>query len=497
LNAWNNGAWSSSAASNFPEWVQVDFGANKTINEIHVFTLQDNWAGSIEPTTAMTFTLYGLTGYQVQYWNGSSWVTVPGGSVTGNNKIWKKFEFSPITTSKIRVLTEAAPDGISRVTEIEAYGPADTSGSGNGIHWLVSDHLGTPRIIFDQSGDLANVKRHDYAPFGEELITAGGRGFDPAYGGGDRVRQQFTSKERDIETGLDYFLARYYSPAQGRFMSPDEFSGGPTELFAEVAAHNPTFYGDLTSPQTLNKYQFTVNNPLRFIDPDGHQEVIADTLSRAAKDPVGTGRAAVGFVKDYWKGELKAIGNIGIGMNNLGAIALGRPEAIIEPFDPNGSDAEFTGYKAMSMLTLAAPAISKAGPAGVFTAEAKQTTAATGRLANTAAESGAVKTFQTYTKTNTTTGEVYAGRTSGTGTPRQNIAKRDSAHAYTKLGFGPAKLDKSSTSYAAIRGREQQLIDYFDKLGLSANKVNGVSPRNPNRQDYCQTCRVQFGTISK
>ena len=142
--------------------VEVDFGANRTLTEIDVFTLQDNWAASTEPTEAMTFTLNGLSGYEVQYWTASNWLTVPGGSVTGNNKIWKKFEFSPITMSKIRVLTSASPDGVSRITEIEAYGPAATAG--NGLHWLVSDHLGTPRLIFDQSGNLDKVKRHDYAP---------------------------------------------------------------------------------------------------------------------------------------------------------------------------------------------------------------------------------------------------------------------------------------------------------------------------------------------
>ena len=42
------------------------------------------------------------------------------------------------------------------------------------------------------------------------------------YSAGDGVRQQFTDKERDIETGLDYFIARYYSSTQGRFTSPDE-----------------------------------------------------------------------------------------------------------------------------------------------------------------------------------------------------------------------------------------------------------------------------------
>lgn len=185
--------------------------------------------------------------------------------MTGNNKIWKKFEFSPITTSKIRVLSHASPDGVSRITEVEAYGPSDTDGNGN--QWLVSDHLATPRIIFDQSGDLGNVKRHDYAPFGEDLSLAGGRNSLDAYGGGDAIRQQFTSKERDQETGLDYFIARYYSSIQGRFTSPDEYTGGPDELhyFVDDASANPTFYADLKKPQSLNKYQYAYGNPLRLL----------------------------------------------------------------------------------------------------------------------------------------------------------------------------------------------------------------------------------------
>ena len=81
-----------------------------------------------------------------------------------------------------------------------------------------------------------------------------------------------TSKERDIDTGLDYLLARYYSSTQGRFISPDEFTGGPDELFyfADDASENPTFYADLRKPQSLNKYQYSYNNPLRWVDPDGH-----------------------------------------------------------------------------------------------------------------------------------------------------------------------------------------------------------------------------------
>jgi len=66
-------------------------------------------------------------------------------------------------------------------------------------------------------------------------------------------RKVFTGKERDSETGLDYFGARYFSGAQGRFISPDP-------LMASAHASNP---------QTWNRYSYALNNPLRFVDPDG------------------------------------------------------------------------------------------------------------------------------------------------------------------------------------------------------------------------------------
>jgi RHS repeat-associated protein len=82
-----------------------------------------------------------------------------------------------------------------------------------------------------------------------------------------------TQKERDNETGLDYFLARYYSSTQGRFTSPDEFSGGPDEVYA-LGKGDPEKqalpYADITQPQSLNKYQYTYNNPLNYVDADGH-----------------------------------------------------------------------------------------------------------------------------------------------------------------------------------------------------------------------------------
>jgi RHS repeat-associated protein len=68
-----------------------------------------------------------------------------------------------------------------------------------------------------------------------------------------------TSKERDSETGLDYFGARYFSSAQGRFTSPD-WSPMP----------QPVPYASLRDPQTLNLYAYVRNNPLSTRDFDGH-----------------------------------------------------------------------------------------------------------------------------------------------------------------------------------------------------------------------------------
>ena len=73
------------------------------------------------------------------------------------------------------------------------------------------------------------------------------------------LRHHFTGKERDAESGNDYFMARYYNSATGRFLSPD--------WSAKVS---PVPYAKLDDPQTLNLYAYVGNNPLAGIDVDGH-----------------------------------------------------------------------------------------------------------------------------------------------------------------------------------------------------------------------------------
>jgi RHS repeat-associated protein len=87
---------------------------------------------------------------------------------------------------------------------------------------------------------------------------------------------KFTGKERDAESGLDYFGARYYGSSMGRFMSPD-----PTGLY----------YANPANPQSLNLYSYVLNNPLINIDPTG-TECVWDDGSYDSNDDSSTGDGA-------------------------------------------------------------------------------------------------------------------------------------------------------------------------------------------------------------
>ncbi len=120
--AWGNGGgWNDATSGVFPDILQVDFAGPQTIDEIDIFTVQDNFANPAEPTLGMPFTLYGITTFQVQYWDGSAWVTVTGGSIAGNNQVWRQIPIAPVTTPRIRVVVAGALGGYSRITELEAY----------------------------------------------------------------------------------------------------------------------------------------------------------------------------------------------------------------------------------------------------------------------------------------------------------------------------------------------------------------------------------------
>jgi hypothetical protein len=174
---------------------------------------------------------------------------------------------------------------------------------------------------------------------------------------------------------------------QARFTSPDEFSGGPIELFdfTGVAAENPTFYADLTHPQSLNKYQYAYNNPLTYIDPDGHQQAIYQRfmLERAPQNQtVKKVAETVDAANGISKGVTKEIANTGIGMYNGGAMALGKP--CMAPYEPDNKWEEFGMNATNHTLLLSALLGSKATIGGVAAADAEETTIVASETANAA-----------------------------------------------------------------------------------------------------------------
>jgi RHS repeat-associated protein len=116
-----------------------------------------------------------------------------------------------------------------------------------GVFYYFSDHLKTASVITDSAGVIK--AESDYYPWGGEL----------QFVNNDSNDYKFTGKERDSETGLDYFGARYYSNGLGRWVSAD---WSPTPV--------PLPYADFGDPQSLNLYTYVRNSPTMKVDPDGH-----------------------------------------------------------------------------------------------------------------------------------------------------------------------------------------------------------------------------------
>ncbi len=126
------------------------------------------------------------------------------------------------------------------------------------LHFHLADWLGTNRVQLTSTGESEQTCQS--LLFGDTLNCAGVA---------DATEHHFTGKERDSESGLDYFGARYYASSMGRFMSPDW-----------AAKVSPVPYAKLDDPQSLNLYAYVRNNPLSVVDTDGHELIVAAALQQ-------------------------------------------------------------------------------------------------------------------------------------------------------------------------------------------------------------------------
>jgi RHS repeat-associated protein len=159
-------------------------------------------------------------------------------------------------------------------------GHLDATYDALGLHFHFADPLGSRRV---QTSAIGLIEENIQSlPFGNGLTeivppTA------PATAA-DATEHHFTGKERDAESGNDYFGARYYASSMGRFMSPDW-----------SAKEEPVPYAKLDNPQTLNLYAYVGNNPMIHIDADGHcwPQSLCNAVSNATQkvmNGVATGK---------------------------------------------------------------------------------------------------------------------------------------------------------------------------------------------------------------
>lgn len=123
-NNWNSigagSGWNGSSSSS--DWWQVVLVAPKVITEVNIFTLHDNinYDSSLTIDLTTTFTSYGVTGYDIKYWDGAAWQTFV--SVTGNDKVWRQWMPSIPSADIFRVYCTSVLASEPRLIEVELIG---------------------------------------------------------------------------------------------------------------------------------------------------------------------------------------------------------------------------------------------------------------------------------------------------------------------------------------------------------------------------------------
>ena len=208
-------------------------------------------------------------------------------------------------------VTELNGSGVWQHSNVWTGGKLLATYDTKGLHFELTDPLGTKCVQVNAQGQVDETCTS--LPFGNDVGNwPGGNCVVPGNQlgtGDDATEHHFTGKERDAESGNDYFEARYYSSAMGRFMSPDW-----------SAKEEPVPYAVLTDPQSLNLYSCVGNNPLAKADADGHCWPVCDLI--------GSVSIAIGNYVGSHPGVQQALSKLGDSIGLKLSAGLGRSVSI-------------------------------------------------------------------------------------------------------------------------------------------------------------------------
>jgi RHS repeat-associated protein len=278
-DAWGN-LLSKSVTKCSAENLSVVAGNNNRLTGAYLYDAPGNMTH--DATSGLNYTfdqenrLTGAAGYTYTYDGDGARVRKSNGNLAANGTLYWDMTPGVVAETDLAGTTKSEYIFFDGERVARRDGPTGTGG----VFYYFSDHLKTASVITDSAGVIK--AESDYYPWGGEL----------QFVNNDSNDYKFTGKKRDIETGLDYFGARYYSNGLGRWVSAD-WSAKPV----------PVPYADFGDPQSLNLYAYVGGNPASKADPDGHQGPgdvlqVIEVVTRFANNPGG-------FIKSFFNGAGK------------------------------------------------------------------------------------------------------------------------------------------------------------------------------------------------